>query len=240
MLVGLGLLVATSLLARRFELHGTRWLLDNVWSFWVVVLVILFQPELRQALERVGPGRVLQSLLGAGMAARAHVVDEIVGAADALVSRRIGGLIVVERSTGLRQYAELGVPLDARVSADLLVSLFVPASPLHDGAVLVAGDRITAAGCFLPLSRAIHIGRALGTRHRAAVGVSEETDAVAVVVSEETAAMSVAVEGEIERMSDTEALGARLDALLGASHTAASARRPGGVRRLLVWPHDHA
>ena len=240
MLVGLGLLVAMSLLARRFELHGTQWLLDNIWSFWVVVLAVLFQPELRRALERVGPGRVLQSLVGAGRAARAHVVDEIVAAADALAGRRIGGLIVVERATGLRQYAELGVRLDARVSADLLVSLFVPASPLHDGAVLVTGDRLTAAGCFLPLSRAIHIGRSLGTRHRAALGVSEETDAIAIVVSEETAAMSLAVEGQIERVSDADALGVRLDALLGASPTAASARHPSGVRRLLVWPHDSA
>ncbi len=240
MLLGVGILVLASLVARRLELHGTRWLLDEIWSFWVVVLVVLFQPELRRSLEQLAPERLLQAITIGGRAARAQVVDEIAGAAEALVSRRIGGLIVVERSAGLRQYAELGVALDARVSADLLVSLFVPASPLHDGAVLVEGDRINAAGCFLPLSRALHLGRALGTRHRAALGVVEETDAVAVVVSEETGSISVAVDGRIEHMNDADALNVRLDELLGGAPPPASSRLPGRVLRRLARPWDAA
>lgn len=240
MLLGVGILALASLVARRMNLQGTQWLLDTISSFWVVVLVVLFQPELRRSLERLAPDRLLQVIAVGGRAARAHVVEEIVGAADALVSRRIGGLIVVERSAGLRQYAELGVSLDARVSADLLVSLFVPASPLHDGAVLVEGDRINAAGCFLPLSRSFHVGRALGTRHRAALGVAEETDAVAVVVSEETGNISVAVDGRIERVSDPEALGGRLDQLLRGAPPATSSRLSDSLRRLLARPSDPA
>jgi len=240
MLVGVGILVLASVVARRLELRGTQWLLDTIWSFWVVVLVVLFQPELRRSLERLAPDRLLQAIAVGARAARAHVVDEIVSAADALVSRRIGGLIVVERSAGLRQYAELGVSLDAHVSADLLVSLFIPASPLHDGAVLVEGDRINAAGCFLPLSRASHVGRTLGTRHRAALGVTEETDAVAVVVSEETGHISLAVDGRIESIDDPEALNLRLDQLLGGAPAPPSSRLPGRVRRLLARHSDPA
>src|SRR6185436_15647469 len=115
-----------------------------------------------------------------------------------LTARRIGALIVIERSAALRQYAELGVPIDAVVSADLLVSIFLPYSPLHDGAVFVHGDRLVAAGCFVPLSRNLQISRSLGTRHRAALGISEETDAVALTVSEESSRVTIAVEGHIE------------------------------------------
>jgi len=240
MLLGVMILVLASLVARRLDLRGAQWLLDTIWSFWVVVLAVLFQPELRRSLERLAPERLLQVIAGGGRAARAHVVDEIAGAADALVSRRIGGLIVMERSAGLSQYAELGVSLDARVSVDLLVSLFVPASPLHDGAVLVERDRINAAGCFLPLSRSFHVGRALGTRHRAALGVAEETDAVAVVVSEETGNISVAVDGRIEPLHDAEALGRRLDQLLGGTPPVAASRLPASVRRLLARRTDSA
>jgi diadenylate cyclase len=240
MLVGLALLVAVSLIARRLQLRGTQWLLDHLWSFWVVVVVVLFQPEFRRALERLGRGRVLQVLVGGGRAVRAHVVDEVTAAVETLATRRIGALVVMERSTGLGQYADLGVRLDARVSADLLVSIFVPASPLHDGAVLLSADRVTAAGCFLPLSRSLHVGRTLGTRHRAALGATEETDAVAVVVSEETASISVAVEGQIERLGDAEALGVRLDELLGTASPVASSGLLGGVRRLLPWRHHQA
>jgi len=132
------------------------------------------------------------------------------------------------------------VSLDAHVSADLLVSLFILASPLHDGAVLVEGDRINAAGCFLPLSRASHVGRTLGTRHRAALGVTEETDAVAVVVSEETGHISLAVDGRIEGIDDPEALNLRLDQLLGGAPPPPSSRLPGRVRRLLARPSDPA
>jgi diadenylate cyclase len=239
MLVGLGFLVIASLLAQRLELYSMRWLLDNFWSFWVIALVVLFQPELRRALARIGQGGVLQTLVGSVGEERAHVVDELVSAAESLAGRRIGALLVLERSTGLRHYAELGVQLDALVSADLLISIFLPYSPLHDGAVFVQGNRVVAAGCFLPLSRNIQVGRALGTRHRAALGVSEETDAVGVVVSEETGRISLAVEGQIEPFTEVEGLRRRLRGLAGAA-AAPSARESfwRGVRRMLLRPGD--
>ena len=192
--IGLAVLAGAAVLARTLGLTSLGWLLDHFWSFWVVAVIVVFQPELRRALAWIGQGPVLQRLLG-GSAERAQVVDELVRASDSLAGRRIGALIVLERSTGLRQYAELGVALDALVSADLLTSIFLPYSPLHDGAVFVQGGRIVAAGCFLPLSRNTQVGRALGTRHRAALGIAEETDAIALVVSEETGRMSLAWAG---------------------------------------------
>jgi diadenylate cyclase len=210
MLIGLGVLLGASFVARRLELYSLGWLLDTFWAFWAIALVVLFQPELRRALARLGRGQFLQAVVGSSRAARAQLVDEITRAAAVLAGRHIGALIVIERTGGLRQYAELGVPLDAVASGDLLESLFQPVSPLHDGAVLVEGTRIAAAGCFLPLSRTPDIARALGSRHRAALGISEETDAVAVVVSEETGRTSLAVDGRIESPIDETALRRRL------------------------------
>ena len=236
MLVGLGMLLAASLVARRFELHSLGWLLDNFWSFWAIAVVVLFQPELRRALARLGQGRFLRAFVGSSRAERAHLVDEVARAAAALAARRIGALIVIERTAGLRQYAELGVPLDALASGDLLESLFLPQSPLHDGAVLVEGRRISAAGCFLPLSRTADVARALGSRHRAALGISEETDAVAMVVSEETGRISLAVDGRIESPMDESVLRRRLVELVAAER-AASPRPPfwAGLRAWLAF-----
>jgi diadenylate cyclase len=241
MLIGLACLVAGSLLARRLELYSTQWILDNFWSFWVIAVVVLFQPELRRALARVGEGRIVTGLLGASRAERAHVIDEIVDAVESLTARRIGALIVIERAAGLRQYAELGVAVDGRVSADLLVSVFLPYSPLHDGAVFVRGSRLVAAGCFLPLSRNLQIARSLGTRHRAALGISEETDAVAVAVSEETGRVTIAVGGHIETVRDLGALRSRLDDLVSGLAPVPRGGVVRGVwRRLLFRAPDSA
>src|SRR6185503_3256066 len=154
-------------------------------------------------------------------------VQEVVRATESLAGRRIGALIVLERATGLRQYAELGVALNALVSSDLLTSIFLPYSPLHDGAVFIQGGRVVAAGCFLPLSRNMQIGRALGTRHRAALGIAEETDAIAVVASEETGRLSLAVAGAIETLDDAAALQRRLGQLMGLGR-----RSPAGTPAL--------
>jgi diadenylate cyclase len=240
MLTGLACLVAGSLLARRLELYSTQWILDNFWAFWVIALVVLFQPELRRALARLGEGRLVASVFGGSWAERAQVLDEIVEAVESLTARRIGALIVIERSAGLRQYVELGVPVDAVVSADLLVSIFLPYSPLHDGAVFVRGDRVVAAGCFVPLSRNLQISRSLGTRHRAALGISEETDAVALTVSEESGRVTIAVEGHIESVHDLGGLRDRLGALVGATKTAPTGGLARGVRRLLSRAPDSA
>jgi diadenylate cyclase len=239
MVIGLAGLVAVSLLARTLELHSLQWILDNFWSFWVIALVVLFQPELRRALASAGQARFFRTLVGGASAEAARVVDEVASVADSLAGRRIGALIVLERATGLRQYAELGVALDAIVSADLLTSIFLPYSPLHDGAVFIQSNRVVAAGCFLPLSRNAHLGRALGTRHRAALGISEETDAVAVVVSEETGLMSLAVDGRIETV-DAETLRSRVSALLGAATPAPAAPRLlRGLLRLRARSNDN-
>ncbi|HET9925636.1 MAG TPA: diadenylate cyclase CdaA [Methylomirabilota bacterium] len=210
MLLGLAGLMMASFLARHFELFSTSWLLDNFWSFWVLALIVLFQPELRRALTRLGESRLFQGMALGAREERGHLIDDVIKAADGLASKRIGALIVLERTTGLRNYAELGVPLDAMVSADLLVSLFLPYSPLHDGAAFIRGDRVAAAGCFLPLSRNTQLGRNMGTRHRAGLGLAEETDAVVLIVSEESGRISLAVDGQMESPLDQEALRRRL------------------------------
>jgi diadenylate cyclase len=212
--IGLAVLAGATMAARALELTSLGWLLDHFWSFWVVALIVVFQPELRRALAWIGQGSLLQRVLG-DTTEGARVVHEVVRATESLAGRRIGALIVLERATGLRQYAELGVALDALVSADLLISVFLPYSPLHDGAVFIQGGRVVAAGCFLPLSRNIQAGRALGTRHRAALGIAEETDAIAIVASEETGRLSIAVAGRLEAVPDADALRVRLEDLMG-------------------------
>lgn len=230
--IGLTVLAGAAMGARALELTSLGWLLDHFWSFWVVALIVVFQPELRRALAWIGQGSVLRQVLG-DTAEGARVVQEIARATESLAGRRIGALIVLERATGLRQYAELGVALDALVSADLLTSVFLPYSPLHDGAVFIQGGRVVAAGCFLPLSRNLQLGRALGTRHRAALGIAEETDAVAVVASEETGRLSIAVGGHIEAVEDADVLRARLDELMGVgAGTVPDVAGLGALRRL--------
>lgn len=194
------LLGVATLLARRYEPY--------FWAFWVLVLLVLFQPEVRRGLGQVS--RLFHGVLGSGRQEAGHVIDDVVEAAHSLSAKRVGALIVLERTAGLGHYAELGVPLDALVSADLLESLFHPYSPLHDGAVFIQGSRIVAAGGFLPLSRNPELGRKLGTRHRAALGLSEETDAVVLVVSEETGRISLAVGGKMEAPLDRSVLRRRL------------------------------
>lgn len=194
------LLAGAPLLARRYEPY--------FWAFWLLAFLVLFQPEIRRGMTQAS--RLLHGILDSGRQEARHVVDDIVQAADALAAKRVGALMALERTAGLRHYAELGVPLDALVSSDLLESLFHPYSPLHDGAVFIQGNRVVAAGCFLPLSRNPELGRKLGTRHRAALGLSEETDAVVLVVSEESGRISLAVEGQMESPLDRNALRRRL------------------------------
>ncbi|MBI3458470.1 MAG: TIGR00159 family protein [Candidatus Rokubacteria bacterium] len=236
MLAGLGLLMAGRFISREAELRSVSFILDNFWSFWVLALIVLFQPELRRALAQAGRSRVLQRVFGEAGPERRHVVEEVARAAESLAAKRVGALVVLERTSGLRHYAELGVRIDATVSAELLGSIFLPASPIHDGAAFIQDGRITVAGCFLPLSRNLRLARTLGTRHRAALGLAEETDAVVVVVSEETGRVSLAVDGRMESAVDASELARRLAELLGA------AERPGvrgsslldSVRRLTV------
>lgn len=182
--------------SQRFELERINFLLDKFLQAAVFALIIIFQPELRRGLVRLGQ----TPLFGRFMRSEFDMIDEIEKAITRLSKNRVGALIAIERSVGLTSYAEGGVKIDADVKSELLDSIFYPGSSLHDGAVIVQGSRITAAGCLLPLSENPSLG--LGTRHRAGVGLTEETDAIAVIVSEETGKVSLSVGGEIQRGID--------------------------------------
>lgn len=211
MLLGLGLLYAASQVSLRLGLITVNWALSNLLAVWLLALVILFQPELRRALASVGR----RGLLGAfSRYQEAHMIDEVVRAVTGLASRKVGAIVVVERESRLSDIVDSGTAVDAIVSRRLLESIFYPYSPLHDGAVIISNDRIVAAACFLPLSINAELPRDLGTRHRAAVGVTEESDAIAIVVSEETGAISLVVAGEIVRGLDSGGLRQRLSELL--------------------------
>ncbi|MHB1130756.1 MAG: diadenylate cyclase CdaA [Chloroflexota bacterium] len=181
-----------------------NWLLRNSLPFLSVALIILFQPELRRAMERIGRLRpMLNYPLGASPAhGTARAIEDIALTCRRLAERRWGALIVLERRTGLQEYSDTGVRVDGAVTVEFLLTVFFPNSPLHDGAVIVHGDRVVAAGCLLPLSDDSNHYQELGTRHRAALGISEETDAIAIVVSEETGIISIANNGRLVRNLD--------------------------------------
>jgi diadenylate cyclase len=203
MLIGIGLIVLALVVARALEFYTLDWLLHSFWSQIVLAVVILFQPEIRRALAQVGERRLFRSMSpGEG----SKYVEETVKAAVSMANKRIGALIVLERDTDLTTIVEMGTELDAKVTKEILVSLFLPYSPIHDGAAIIRGGRIMAAGCFLPLTLSSNLSKSLGTRHRAAVGLTEESDAVVVVVSEETGEISVVSNGSIEHTLETPAL----------------------------------
>src|SRR6202795_367780 len=207
MLVAILLLIILYEGARRAQFEMVEWLLDTLLPYVAIALIVLFQPEIRRALSRFG--RNLSVMEFASHNPKA-IYDDIVMAAEYFSHNRIGALMVVERQAGLRTYIESGIPLDAKLSYDLLVSIFRPGSPLHDGAVIIEGSRVAAAGCFLPLSLNPMISKQLGTRHRAAIGITEDSDALVVLVSEETGSISVASAGAIETNLSPEDLGDRL------------------------------
>jgi diadenylate cyclase len=210
MLVGVATLGLAFYFARLGELRTLNWLLGTLLPYVVFALIVVFQSEIRHALANLG-SRI--SLMRSPSSV-ADVYDDIVLAANLFSQNQTGALIVIEREIGLRTYIESGVSLDARLSYDLLATVFRPSAPLHDGAVIVQRDRIAAAACFLPLSMNPVLSTQLGTRHRAAIGITEETDAVAVIISEETGTISMAVAGTIERELTVERLRERLSALL--------------------------
>lgn len=207
MYVGLIVLVLVGFLARWFDLIAVKWIVDSLKSVWLIAFVVLFQPELRHALAQLGRTRYFRAFLRGDSYG---VLGEIVRGAEALAMRRQGALIVIERNVGLRNFVDTGTRVDAKVSAALLETLFSPGSPLHDGAVIVREDSILAAGCILPLSSNPRLTGVLGTRHRAAMGLAEETDAAVVVVSEQTGAISVAHRGAMRERLDEGALRSEL------------------------------
>jgi diadenylate cyclase len=206
MLAGLAVVGVIFYLARIGELTTLNWVVSRVLPYIVFALIVVFQSEIRHVLADLG--RRLTFLRGSEAGGDSY--DDIVLAANLFSQHQTGALIVIEREIGLRTHIESGVPLDARLSYDLLATIFRPSAPLHDGAVIVQKDRIAAAACFLPLSMNPLLSTQLGTRHRAGIGITEETDAIAVICSEETGAISLAVGGKIERDLTVEQLRTRL------------------------------
>ncbi|HYA34787.1 MAG TPA: diadenylate cyclase CdaA [Candidatus Binataceae bacterium] len=207
MVVGMVLIGLAFVASQIFGLFTLNWLLNNFLGSIFVILVVIFQADIRRALTRVGA----RPFFGARVAA-AGVADEIATAAAWMSARRIGALVVIEQDDGLNEFVESGRLMYARLSPELLETIFMRGSPLHDGAVIVKGDQILAAACVLPLSSNPNVSLALGTRHRAAIGMTEDTDALVVVVSEEDGTISIARRGQIRRG-------------LGATEVAASLRR---------------
>lgn len=209
-LVGVSVVILTFYFSRIGQLTTMNWLISRVLPYAVFALIVIFAPEIRQALARLG--RRLTFARSSGSESEAY--DDIVMAANLFSQNQTGALMVMEREIGLRTYVESGVALDARLSYDLLATIFRPSAPLHDGAVIIRGDRISAAACFLPLSMNPVLSNQLGTRHRAGIGITEETDAIAIIVSEETGSISLAVAGKIERELTVEELRDRMGTLL--------------------------
>jgi uncharacterized protein (TIGR00159 family) len=216
MAIGSGMFVLAFYLSQWGGLETVNWLVRNIATYIVFAVIVLFQADIRRALAHLGRGPFFRYFLGAESAD--EVIEELVGAIRTLGSERIGAIIVIERQIGLRNYIEGGIPLDATLTYDLLVSVFQRGSPLHDGAVIVQRDRVAAAGCFLPLTVNPQLSRTLGTRHRAAIGLTEENDAVAIVVSEETGVVSLALDGRIEQDLSSDRLKVRLHQLLRSRH----------------------
>jgi diadenylate cyclase len=203
MFIGLSVIFVLSFVSKILQMNALNWLFSGLQTVWLVAFVVLFQPELRRALSQAGQHRLYRRLF---RVETRETVDEVIKAVQELAARRTGSLIVLRRSANLRNYVETGSRLDARVSAELLLTLFMPRTPLHDGAVIIEEDRILAAGCILPLSQSETVSRSLGTRHRAAIGLTEETDALVLVSSEESGRMSLARRGRLVTYEDTAAL----------------------------------
>ena len=192
MLLGLAVILVVYFGSRVGDLHTLNWFLSNFLSSIILVIVVIFQNDIRRALMHVG-----RNPFFGGMTYReeSEMIEELVKACIALGNRKIGALVAIERETGIKDILESGVPVNARVSSELILAIFMPSSPIHDGALVVQQGQLSLAGCFLPLSQNSDLSKNLGTRHRAAIGLTELADAVAIIVSEETGKISVAVNG---------------------------------------------
>ncbi|MBI3769031.1 MAG: TIGR00159 family protein [Deltaproteobacteria bacterium] len=211
MIMGLVVLAAVYQGAQYFELYTVNWVLDSIGNVLLIIVVVVFQHDIRRMLTQVGTGPLFSGL---PRVAHGQVIEELTRAAVTLAGRRIGALIVIAREVGLNEYMEGGTRLDAQVTKELIQSIFIPSSPLHDGALVVQHGRIVVAGCFLPLTTNPNVSKTLGTRHRAAIGLTEETDAVVIVVSEEEGKISLVREGRITRDLDAGILRSTLQQLL--------------------------
>ena len=205
-LKGVILLIVAAIFSQALGLVALSWLLSSIMRYGVIVIFVLFQPELRHALEQVGRGALLEGNYNASIEDTERVIQEIIQTCMDLSRRRVGALIVFEQKTGLQDYIETGTRIDGRISAPLLENIFEPNTPLHDGAVIIRGTSVVSGACILNLTESRDVNRSLGTRHRAALGVSETTDAITLVVSEETGVISKTEGGQIVRNLDEKAL----------------------------------
>ena len=212
MVFGAGLLVALYYVSELAPLPTLNWLVSDMLGYIVFAAIVLFQSDIRRGLSNIGRARFFRYLTRP--TTTDETIEEIVVAATMLASRRIGAIIAMERTVGLRNYIESGIPIDSAVTYDLLLSIFQTESPLHDGAVIIQENRIAAAACFLPLTVSTRAGTRYGARHRAAIGLAEESDAVALIVSEETGDVSLAIDGEVEGPITSDDLRFRLEALM--------------------------
>lgn len=220
MALGSAFVLVLFYVSRRFPLQTVNWLIRNVFVYAGFAAIVLFQSDIRRALSHLGRSPFFRYFAGSKQAD--ETIEEVMTAAGLLAQGHVGALIVIEREIGLRNYVESGIPLDAAVSYDLITTIFQPGAPMHDGAVIIQEDRIAAAACFLPLTVSPKFDRDLGTRHRAAIGVTEESDAIAVVVSEERGEISLAFDGRIERALTPERLRGRLNELVRHQRGSAS------------------
>lgn len=215
LLKGLAVLLVATALSSLFKLYTLHWLLRQALTALVVALPIVFQPELRRALEKIGGGTFLaRPFASMAEAERDLNIEELVRAVRILAREKIGALIILERVTGMEEYIDSGVKIGGLVSPELLINIFIPKTPLHDGAVIIRGDRVMAAACVLPLTEEKELSKELGTRHRAGIGITEVSDALAIIVSEETGTVSLAVEGVLARGLDENTLADRLSGAL--------------------------
>jgi diadenylate cyclase len=210
LLKGIFVLAAAWAISTWFNLYTLKWLMNQMFTFGIItVVLILFQPEVRRALEQLGRGKLFGRSNGADRDINDRI-SQVIKAVNYLSERKIGALIVFERETGLNEYIESGIRMESNISSELMINLFIPNTPLHDGAVIIRGSQIMAAACYLPLSENPFISKELGTRHRAAIGISEVCDAISVVVSEETGKVSLALGGMVVRDIKQESLISKL------------------------------
>lgn len=216
LLKGITVIIAAWFLSSFFELNTLHWILERVVLYGLLAIIIIFQPELRRALEQLGRGRLF-ARSAVEEEETNKMVEAIIKSSSYMAKRRIGALLSIERETGLNDYVETGIPMNAKLTSELLINIFIPNTPLHDGAVILKKDEILAAACYLPLSESPFISKELGTRHRAALGISEVTDSLTLVVSEETGSISLTKNGELHRNLSEEALRDLLNAELNPS-----------------------
>ncbi len=213
LLKGIFVIIIAKVITDFFGMNTLGWLLDQVINFGLLAIIIIFQPEIRRALEQIGRGKLFSRSTMQLEEEQDRLLQAMSKSVSYMAKRRIGALISIERETGLTDYIETGIPLHANITSELMINIFIPNTPLHDGAVILQKDKIASAGCYLPLSESPFISKELGTRHRAAIGLSEVTDAITIVVSEETGAVSLTSNGDLHRDLSMEEFEAHLKRL---------------------------